>query len=62
MTPLYVFGGLIVVGVVAFIFYKVKWGRAGRAEERSRSRKIEGERVEEADRAESRRRKEKSKE
>jgi uncharacterized protein (DUF2062 family) len=47
MVGLYIFGGLVVVVIVALIFYKVKWGRAGRAEERRRSGKIEEERIEE---------------
>ena len=47
MIGVYIFGGLIVVGVVALIFYKVKWGRAGRAEERRRSGRIEEERSKE---------------
>jgi len=46
MTALYIFGGLVVVGIVAFIFYRVKWGRADRAEEHRRSGKIEEERSE----------------
>jgi uncharacterized protein (DUF2062 family) len=47
MIPLCVFGGLFIVVIVALIFYKVKWGRAGRAEERRRSGRIEEERIEE---------------
>jgi hypothetical protein len=47
MTGVYIFGGLIVVGLVALIFYKLKWGRASRAEERRRSGRIEEERIEE---------------
>ena len=47
MTGLYILGGLVVVGIVAFIFYRVKWGRGDRAEERRRSGKIEEERSEE---------------
>ncbi len=56
---LYILGGLIVVAIVALIFYKVKSGRADRAESRGRADKIEKERVEEVDRVESRRRKDK---
>ena len=44
MVGLYVLGGLIVVGIVALIVYKVKWGRAGKAEARGRQEKIDGER------------------
>ncbi len=48
---LYIFGGLIVVGIVAFIVFKVKWGRADKTAERTRAGKIgdriEGERIKE---------------
>lgn len=47
MTALYILGGLIVVGIAGFIFYKVRWGRADRAEQHRRSGKIEEERIEE---------------
>lgn len=36
MIGLYIFGGLFVVGIGAFIFYKVKWSNERRAEERGR--------------------------
>ena len=48
MVGLYIFGGLIVIGMVALIFYKAKWGRATKKEARGRAGKIEGERIEEA--------------
>ncbi len=47
MVGLYIFGGLIVVGIVAFIVFKVKWGRADKAENRRREEKIEEERSKE---------------
>ncbi len=62
MVPLYIFGGLVVVGIVALIVLKTKWGRADRAQARRRGEKIEEERIEEAGRAEVRRRKGKIKE
>ena len=46
MTVLFIFGGLIVVGVAVLIFYRGKWGRAARKEERRRSDNIEDERIE----------------
>ena len=48
MIGLYIFGGVIVLGVVALIFYKAKWGRADKAAARGRAGKIEEERIEEA--------------
>lgn len=47
MTALYILGGLIVVGIVAFIVFKVRWGRADTAEKHRRAGKIEEERSEE---------------
>ena len=46
MVGLYIAGGLVVVGIVALIFFKVKWGRTDRAEARGRTGKIEEERIE----------------
>ena len=34
MIPFYIFLGVIIVGIGAFIFYKVKWGVKDRAENR----------------------------
>jgi uncharacterized membrane protein YraQ (UPF0718 family) len=48
MTGVYIIAGLIVAGVAGYIFYKIKWGMSDRAENRSRSRSIEAERVAEA--------------
>jgi hypothetical protein len=47
MIGIYIFGGLIVVGIVAFIVFKVRWGRADRTEQHRRSGKIEEERIKE---------------
>ena len=44
MVGLYVLGGLIVVGIGVLIVYKVKWGRASKAEARRRQEKIDEER------------------
>jgi len=46
MTVLFIFGGLIVVGVAVLMFYRGKWGRTERTEERRRSGQIEDERIE----------------
>ncbi len=46
MVGLYIFGGLVVVVILALIFFKVKWGRADKAVARGRADKIEGERIE----------------
>ena len=43
MVGLYIFGGLIVVGIVALIVFKTKSGRADRAVARGRAEKIEEE-------------------
>jgi len=43
----YIIGGIVVVGLVVLVFYKVKWGRASKAERKGRSDNIEAERVEE---------------
>ncbi len=48
MAGLYVAGGLIVVAIVALIFFKAKWGRADKEVTRGREEKIEEERVEDA--------------
>ncbi len=37
MVGLYIFGGVAAVCLIALIFYKVKWGRADRAEARGRA-------------------------
>ena len=54
MTGIYIFGGLIVVGVVAFIFLKVKWARSGKKESRRREEKSEDERNEAVAKSEAR--------
>ena len=51
MTALYIFGGLIVVSLIALIVYKSKASRAGQNELRLREANIERERLEEAARA-----------
>ncbi len=51
MTGLYIFGVLIVVGIVAYIVFKVKSGRADKAAEHTRAGiiedRIEDERIKE---------------
>ena len=58
----YIFAGLVIIGIAALIVYKIKWGRSDRAEARGRKDRIEEERVEEAGRAETRRKKEETNE
>ncbi len=48
MVGLYIFGGLIIVGLVVLIVFKTKWSRATKKEARGRADKIEVERTEEA--------------
>ena len=55
MVPLLVFGGLVIVGLAVLIFFKIKWGRSGRAETRGRAENIENEKTEAAAKAEARR-------
>jgi len=62
MVGLYIAGGLVVVGLVALIFFRQKWVRVDKKKSRGRAEKIEEERIEEADRAESRGRAEKTEE
>ena len=54
MVVLYVFGGLIVVGIVTLLFIQRKWSRATKTEVRVREAKIENERIEEVAKAEAR--------
>ena len=54
MAGLYIFGGLIVVGVVALIVLKIKSSRADAALSRRRADKIEDERIEAVAKAEAR--------
>jgi len=39
MVGLYIAGGLAVVGLVALIFFRQKWARAGKKEARGRTEK-----------------------
>ncbi len=50
MLGLYIFGGVIVVLIGALIFFRIKWGRADRAEARGRSNTIEKDEKERIDR------------
>ncbi|MFC1977245.1 hypothetical protein ACFLWS_03145 [Chloroflexota bacterium] len=45
MTGLYVFGGLIVLGVAALIFFKQKAAKADKKQARGRAETIEVERI-----------------
>ena len=54
MVGLYIFGGLIVIGIGAILFVQRKWSRATKTEVNIREAKIENERIEEAARAEAR--------
>ena len=54
MVGLYIFGGLIVVGIGALLFIQRKWSRATKTEVRIREAKIENERIEEAAKADAR--------
>ena len=54
MVGLYIFGGLIVVGIGAVLFFQRKWSRATKTEVRTREAKIENERIEEAAKAQTR--------
>ena len=47
MVPLYILGGVVVVGVVALIFFRQRWVNADNRESRSREENIERERIEE---------------
>ena len=54
MVGLYIFGGLILVGMVALIVFKTRWNKAAKVVARGRADKIENERIEEVTRAETR--------
>jgi hypothetical protein len=47
MIGIYALGVLVVLGIAGYIVFKVRWGRADRAERDRRSGKIEDERIEE---------------
>jgi len=47
MIGVYIIGGIIILGAAVFIFYKVKWGRASKAEANRRSDNIEADRIDE---------------
>jgi hypothetical protein len=51
MVGLYIFGGLIVVGIATLLFIQRKWSRAAKTEVRIREANIENERIEEAAKA-----------
>ena len=44
---LYIFAGLIIVGVTVLFVFKARWSKAGRIEEQLRAERLEKERVEE---------------
>jgi len=54
MIALYIFGGLIVVGIIVIFVFQRKWSRATKTELRIREAKIENERIEEAAKSEAR--------
>ena len=54
MLGVYIFLTLFIVGVVLLIVFKIKWGRADAAAERSRLKRIQEEQIETADKAEGR--------
>ncbi len=45
--PLLIFGIIILAAIVVFIYFKIKWGIADRAEKRGHAEKIEMEKDEE---------------
>jgi hypothetical protein len=47
MVGLYIFGGLLIVGLMALMVFRTKWGRATKKEARGREENIENERIEE---------------
>ena len=54
MVGLYIFGGLIVGGIVTLIVFKTKWSRAAKVVADGRAEKIEDERIEAVAKAEAR--------
>jgi len=52
MVGLYIIGGLILVGIGALTFFKIKWNRAERAVARVRAERNEKKRIEAAAEAE----------
>ncbi len=44
---LYIFAGVIIVGVIALFIFKARWNKAGRIEEQLRETRLEKERAEE---------------
>ena len=52
MVGMYILGGLFLFGLVAFVFFKIKWNRADKAAFRARAEKLEKERIETAAKAE----------
>ncbi len=57
MTGLLVLGILIIIGIAALVTYKVKSGRTDRALAQGRQDRIQAERIEDADRATAREKK-----
>jgi hypothetical protein len=50
MTGLYIFGGLIIAGVIVLFVFRARWSKANRIEEQIRSARIEKSRSDEAER------------
>lgn len=46
---LLIFVILIIIGIALFIFFKIKWGIADRAQKREQAKRVEDEKVKEKD-------------
>ncbi len=62
MVGLYIFGVLVIIGIVALFVFRAKSGRTDRTVARGREERISVEKIKDADRAEARGREEKTKE
>jgi hypothetical protein len=40
MVPIYIFGVLVVVGILAYVFFKIKWSRAEKTASRARGQQV----------------------
>lgn len=52
MVGMFIIGSLIIVGIGALIFFKIKWNMADKSLFRARAEKLEKERIEAASKAE----------
>ncbi|UCB42858.1 MAG: hypothetical protein JSV77_10490 [Dehalococcoidales bacterium] len=52
MVGMYILGGLLLFGLVAFIFFKIKWNRSDKALALGRAERIEKEKIEATAKAE----------